>query len=152
MDRRLVRYVTVRTPHGENAEWDHNLAIGNILLLGRIAPNRPKRVIKNRQAINLPRLKADPHCRMKFLNAIAAKLASPTPGTSAGSVDDMTSLLTETLLSKAADLAPSIRRKQVPSGWCENENETKAEMITRWEERGDARKRVCSALTDRGLR
>ena len=48
---------------------------------------------------------ADPHLRMNLQNAIATKLASPIPGTNAGSVDDMASLLTETLLSNAADIA-----------------------------------------------
>ena len=81
---------------------------------------------------------------------IAAKLASPIPGTNAGSVDDMTSVLTETLLSNAADIAPPIRRKQVPRGWCATE-ETKAELNARWQGREDARKRVRSAPNDRGL-
>ena len=62
--RRLVRNVTVRTPPRENAESDHNLVTGNIRLFGRIAPNRPKRVTKNRRVIDLPRLMADPHLRM----------------------------------------------------------------------------------------
>ena len=48
---------------------------------------------------------------MNLQNAIAAKLASPIPGTNYGSVDDMVLLLTETLLSNAADIAPPIRRK-----------------------------------------
>ena len=61
---------------------------------------------------------ADPHLRVNFQEAIAAKLSSPIPGANAGSVDDMTSVLTETLLSNAADIAPPIRRKQVPTGWC----------------------------------
>ena len=81
---------------------------------------------------------ADPHLRMNLTNAIAAKLASPTPGTNAGSVDDMTSLLTETILSNAADIAPPIRRKQVPRGWCATED-TKAELNARWQDREDAR-------------
>ena len=122
VDRRLVRNVTVRTPPRENAESDHNFVIGNICLLGRIAPNRPKRDIKNRRAIDLPRLMPEPHLQMNFQNAIAAKLASPIPGTNAGNVDDMTSLLTETLLSNAADIAPPIRRKQIPRGWCATED------------------------------
>ena len=63
----------------------------------------------------------------------------------------MTSLLTETLLSNAADLAPSIRRRQVPRGWCATE-ETKAELYARWQDREDARKRVRSAPNGRGLR
>ena len=88
---------------------------------------------------------------MNFQNAIAAKLASPIPGTNAGSVDDITSLLTETLLSNAADIAHPIRRKQVPRGWCATE-ETKAELNARWQDREDARKRVRSAPNDRGLR
>ena len=54
VDRRLVRNVTVRTPPGENAESDDNLVIGNIRLLGRIAPNRLQRGTKNRRAIDLP--------------------------------------------------------------------------------------------------
>ena len=116
VDRRLVRDVTVRAPPRENAESDDNLVIGNIRLGGRIAPNRPEGVIKNRRAIDLPRLMADSHLRMNFQNAIAAKLASPIPGTNAGSVDDMTSLLTKMLLSNAADIAPSVRRKEVPRG------------------------------------
>ena len=62
VDRRLVRNVTVRTPPRENAESDHNLVIGNIRLLGRIAPNRPKGVIKNRRAVVM----ANPHFRMNF--------------------------------------------------------------------------------------
>ena len=94
---------------------------------------------------------ADPQLRMNFQNAIAAKLASPIPGTNAGSVDDMSSLLTETLLSNAADIAPPIRRKQVPRGWCATE-ETKAELNARWQDREDARKRIRSAPNDRGLR
>ena len=98
VDRRLVRNVSVWTLPRENAETDHNLVIANILFLARIAPNRPKIVVKNRRAIDLPRLMADPHLQMNLQNAIAANLASPTPGTNAGSVDDMASLLTETLL------------------------------------------------------
>ena len=78
----------MRTPPRENAESDHNLVIASIRLLGRIAPNRPKIVIKRRRAIDLQRLMADPHLRMNLKNAIAANLASPTPGTNAGSVDD----------------------------------------------------------------
>ena len=151
VDRRLVRNVTVRTPPRENAELDHNFVSGNIRLLGRIAPNRPKRVIKNRRAIDLPRLMADPHLWMNFQEAIAAKLASPVPGTNCGSIDDMTSVLTETLLWNAADIAPPIRRKQVPRGSCATE-ETKAELNARWQDREDARKRVRSAPNDRGLR
>ena len=88
---------------------------------------------------------------MNFQEAIAAKLASPIPGTNAGSVDDMISLLTETLLSNAADIAPAIRREQVPRGWCATE-EAKAELNARWQDGGDARKRVRSAPNDRGLR
>ena len=94
---------------------------------------------------------ADPHLRMNFQNAIAAKLASPIRGTNAGSVDDMTSLLTKTLMSNAADIAPPIWRKQVPKSWCATE-EPKAELNRRWQDREDARKRVCSAPNDRGLR
>ena len=93
---------------------------------------------------------ADPHLRMNLQNAIAANLASPTPGTNAGSVDDMASLLTETILSNAADIAPPIRRKQVPRGWCATE-ETRAELNARWQDRKDARKWVRSAPNDRGL-
>ena len=88
---------------------------------------------------------------MNFQQAIAAKLDFPTPLTSAGSVDDMTSVLTETLLLNAVDIAPPIRRKQVPRGWCGTE-ETKAERNARWQDREDARKRVRSAPNDGGLR
>ena len=94
---------------------------------------------------------ADPHLRMNLKHAIAANLASPTPGTIAGSVDDMVSLLTETILSNAADMAPPIRRKQVPRGWCATED-TRAELNARWKDREDAMKRVRSAPNDRGLR
>ena len=94
---------------------------------------------------------ADPHLRMNLTNAIAANLAPPTPGTNAGSVDDMASLLTETILSNAADIAPPIRRKQVPRGWCATE-ETIAELNARWQDREDTRKRVRFAPNDRGLR
>ena len=139
------------TPPREDAESDHNLVIGNIRLMGRIEPNRSKRVIKNRRANDLPRLMADPHFRIYLQNAITAKIASPTPGTNAGSVDDMASLLTETLLSNAADIAPPIRRKQAPMGWCATE-ETKAKLNARWQNREDARKRVRSAPNARGLR
>ena len=116
--------------HRKNAESDHNLVFGNIRLLGPIAQNRPKRVIKNRRAIDVPILMTDPHLRVNFQEAIAAKLASPIPGISTGSVDDMTSVLTETLLSNAADIAPPIRRKQVLRGWCATE-ETRAELNAR---------------------
>ena len=88
---------------------------------------------------------------MNFQEAIAAKLASPIPGTNTGSVDDMTSVLTETLLSNAADIAPPIRRKKVPRSWCETK-ETKAELNTRWQDREDATKRVRSAPNHRRLR
>ena len=107
--------------------------------------------MKDRRAIDLPRLMPDPILRMNFQNRIAAKLASPIPGTNAGSVDDMTSLLTETLLSNAADIAPPIRRKQVPRGWCATEY-TKAELSARRQDREDARTQVSSAPNDRGLR
>ena len=93
----------------------------------------------------------DPHLRMNFQEAIAVKLASPIPGTNTGSVDDMTSLLTETPLSNAADIAPPTRRKQVTRGWCSTE-ETKAELNARWQDREDARKRVRCAPHDRDLR
>ena len=68
--------------------------IAIICLLGRIAPNRSKIVMKSRRAIDLQRLLADPQLRMHLKNSIAANLASPTPGTNAGSVDDTTSILT----------------------------------------------------------
>ena len=116
VDRRLLLNVTVRTPPRENAKSDHNLVPGNIRLFDRITQNRPKRVITNRQAIDLPRLMMDPYLRMNFQEAIAAKLASPIPGTNSGSIADMTSVLTKTLLPKAADIAPPIRRKQAPRG------------------------------------
>ena len=151
VDRRLVREITGRTPPKENAESDHNPVFGNIRLLGRIAPHRPKRVTKNRRAIDLPRLTADSHLRMDLQEAIAVKFASPIPGTNTGSVDDMTSVLTETLLSNAADIAPPIRRKQVPRGWCATEK-TKAELDARWQDRQDARKRLRSAPNYRNLR
>ena len=142
----------MRTLPRENAESDYNPVIRNIRLLGRIAPNRPKRVTKNRRAIDLPRLIADPQPRMNFQNTIAAKLASPIPGTNAGSVDDVTFITDrDALLSNAADIAPPIRRKHVPRGWCATE-ETKAELNTRWQDREDATKRVRSAPNDRGLR
>ena len=150
VDRLLVRNVTVRTPPRKNAESDHNLVIASIRLLGRIAPNRPKIVVKSRRAIDLQRLMANPHLRMNLTNAIAANLASPTPGTNAGSVDDMTSLLTETILSNTADKAPPIGRKQVPRGWCATE-ETRAELNARWQDRENARKRVRFSPNDRGL-
>ena len=70
---------------------------------------------------------AGPHLRMNFEESIAAKLTSPIPGTNTGSVDDITSVLTETLLSNSADIAPHIRRKQVPRGWWATEG-TKAEL------------------------
>ena len=63
----------------------------------------------------------------------------------------MTSVITEALLSNAADIAPPIRRKQVPRGCCATE-ETKAELNARWQDREDARKRVRSAPNDCGLR
>ena len=151
VDRRLVRNVTVRTPPRENAESHHNLVMTKIRLLGCIAPNHPKRVFKNQRATDLPRLMADPHLRMNLRNAIAATLPSTTLGTIAGSVDDMASLLTVTLLSNAADLAPPIRRKQIPRGWCATEAK-KAELHARWQDREDARKPARSAINDRGLR
>ena len=65
---------------------------------------------------------------MKFQKAIAAKLASPVPGTNAGSVDDMPSLLTET-------------RNQVPKGWCATE-QTKADLNAWWQDRGNGSVRL----------
>ena len=94
---------------------------------------------------------ADTHLRMNFQNAIAAKLASPIPGTNAGSVDDMKSLPTETLPPNAADIAPPIRRKKLPRGWCATE-ETKADLNAQWQDRGDSMKRVRSAPNNRSLR
>ena len=72
-------------------------------------------------AIDLPKLMADPHLRMNLQETIAAKFSSPIPDTNTGSVLDMTSVLTKTLLSNAADIAPPIRRKKVPRGWCATE-------------------------------
>ena len=67
---------------------------------------------------------------MNFQNAIAGKFISLIPCTNAGSVDGMTSILPDTLLSNAADIAPNIRRKQVPRGWCATED-TKVELNVR---------------------
>ena len=88
---------------------------------------------------------------MNHQETVANKFSSPVPGANTGSVDDMTSVLPRTLLSNAADIAPPIRRKQVPRGWCATE-ETKAELDARWQDRKDARKRLRSAPNDRGLR
>ena len=63
----------------------------------------------------------------------------------------MGSLLTETLLSNATDTAPPIRRRQALWGWCATQ-EKRAELNARWQNRKDARKRVCSAQNDRGIR
>ena len=87
---------------------------------------------------------------MNFQKAIAAKLAPPIPSTNTGSVNDVTSVLTETLLSNAADIAPLTRCKQVPRGWCATAK-TKAEVTARWQDREDARKRVRYAPNGRGL-
>ena len=62
----------------------------------------------------------------------------------------MTSLLTETLLSNAADIAPPIWLKQVSRGWCATE-ETKTELKPRWQNRENARKRAPPAPDYRGL-
>ena len=141
----------MRTPPKEYAESGDYLVFGIIRLVDRIAPNRPKRVIKNRRAIESPRLMADPHLRMNLLETIAAKFSSSIPGANTGSVHDMTSALTKTLLSNAADIAPPIRRKHIPRGWCATE-ETKVELDARWQDRENARKRLRSAPNDRGLR
>ena len=93
---------------------------------------------------------AHPYLRTNFREAIAAKLASSIPGTNTGSVDGMTSALTDTLLSNAADIALPIRCKQVPRGWCATD-QTKAELNARCQLRENARKRVRSAPNDRGL-
>ena len=87
---------------------------------------------------------------MNLQNAIAAKLASPTPGTNAGSANDVTSILAETLLLNAVDIAPHIQGKQVPRGWYATE-ETRAELNARWRDSEDARKRVRSLPSERGL-
>ena len=87
----------------------NNIVFGN---LGRIAPKRPKRVIKNRRAIDLPRMMADSHLRINFQEAIAAKLASRVPGTSTRNADGMTLEHVERLLLNAADTAPPIRRNK----------------------------------------
>ena len=89
---------------------------------------------------------------MNFQEAIAAKLTSTIPGANAGTVDNMTSVVTETLLlSNAADIAPPIRRKQVPRGWCATEM-TGVELNARWQDWEDTGKQVGSAPNDRGLR
>ena len=146
--RGLVHNVTVRTPPRENSESDHNLVIGNVRLLGRIAPNRPKIVIKNRRAIDLQRLMADLHLQMNLKNAIAANLASPTPGTNAGSVDDMASLLTETILTVKCrrHSAPYSAQTSAEGLVCDRRDER--ELNARWQDREDARKRVQSAPND----
>ena len=148
VDRRLVRNVTVWTPPRDNGEPDLNLVPGNFRSLGRIAPNRPKIVIKNRRAIDLQRLMADPHLRMNLKNAIAAYLASPTPGTNAGSVDDMASLLTETILTVKCrrHSAPYSAQTSAEGLVCDRGGER--ELNARWQDREDARKRVRSAPND----
>ena len=88
---------------------------------------------------------------MNLQEAIAANFFSTIPGTNTGSVDGTTSVLTKTLLSNAADIAPPIRRKQAPRGWCATE-ETKPELDARWQDREDAWKRLRSAPNYRGLR
>ena len=59
--------------------------------------------------------------------------------------------LAEALLSTAARLAPPVRRKQGPRGWCAPE-EVKAELHARWLEREDARTRLRANPSDRNLR
>ena len=94
---------------------------------------------------------ADPHLRRNFQNAIAAKLASPIPGTNDGSVDKRASLLTNTLLSSAADMASPIRRKQVPGAGV-RPRRRKRSSLHDVRIREDAMKRACSAPNDRDLR
>ena len=84
---------------------------------------------------------------MNFQNAIAGTFVSPIPCTNAGSVDGMTSLLTETLLLDAADIASPMWRKKEPREWCA----TEAELKARLQDREDAMKRVRCAPNDRGL-
>ena len=151
MDRQFECVVTVQPPPKGNAKSDHNLVIRNIRVWDRTTQDRLKRFNENRRVIDLPRFKVELHLRMNLLNAIAAKLAPPTLSTSDGSVDGMASLLTETLLSNAVDRASPIRRQQVPRGWSVTEA-TKVELNARWLDGEYARKRVCSAPNDRGLR
>ena len=66
-------------------------------------------------------------------------------------VDDMVTVLNQTFLSTAANLAPPIEHKQGVGGWCATE-EAKAEMHSKWQEREDAKKRLHAAPNDRILR
>ena len=78
-------------------------------------------------------------------------MLTPLPPGITRSVDGEASTLAEALLSTAARLAPPIRRKQEPRGWCAPE-EVKAELHTRWLEREDARTRLRANPSDRNLR
>ena len=93
---------------------------------------------------------ADHGLRADLNKGITSTLTPLPPGTTR-CVDNEATTLAEALLSTAARLAPPVRRKQGPRGWCAPE-EVKAESRTRWLEREDARTRLRANPSDRNLR
>ena len=126
------------------------LVVASICLLDRFAPNRRTKAGRGKRYIDLQRLKADPGLRADLNNEITSTLTPLPPGTTRR-VDDEAATLAEALLSTAARLAPSARRKQGPRGWCAPE-EVKAELHTRWLEREDTRTQLRANPSDRNLR
>ena len=124
--------------------------VASICLLDRFAPNRRTKAGRGKRYIDLQRLKADPGLRADLNNEITSTLTPLPPGTTRR-VDDEAATLAEALLSTAARLAPSARRKQGPRGWCAPE-EVKAELHTRWLDREDARTRLRVNPSDKNLR
>ena len=87
---------------------------------------------------------------MYRLDREISKLTPPPPGT-IGSVDDKAIALVETVLSTAAKLAPHTSRKQGPLDWCTPE-EVKAEVHSRWKEKGNARTQLRANPEEKKLR
>ena len=140
----------MRTPPEERHEPDHNLVVVSIRMLGRFAPNRRTKAGRGKRSIDLQRLMADHGLRADLNKEITPTLTPLPPGTTR-CVEDEATTLAEALLSTAARLAPPVRRKQGPRGWCAPE-EVKAELHARWLEREDARTRLRANPSDRNLR
>ena len=98
-DRRLLRNVTARRPLLSKSESDHNLVTVDIQLLRRLVPNRRKREMKGRRAIDLQQLMASLQ-----LQRACTKRATPLPP-----VDGMATVFAEAMLLAAANIAPTCK-------------------------------------------
>ena len=134
----------------EAPESDHNLVYANVRFPRRSAPNRRRRESSKETPtmVDLRRLMTDPNLRCQVANAMITALPPIPDG---ACISGIAIVLSDIMLSTAAELAPRSKHSRGAQGWCASPG-VEAETNAAWQQREGATRRLRGGLHNGNLR